>query len=145
MGTQLSFKERLTQAKEQAIQKNKRYIQQQQQALQDVKLNLQDFRQQLAATDKPNLQRQLQARIHFQEQQITTILGRLKNAGYTDKRGRPKKEVADTYKANRVKFTAHLQKEQMDYVQQLKKEGTIPNISAFLDELIEQHRQQQDS
>lgn len=140
MGKALFSKERIVSLQEQAKRENLKYIQRQLQTLQDVKLNLHDFRQQLVATDKPNLQKQLKARIRFQEQQITNILSRLKNAGHAEKRGRPKKEAADTYKANRVKFTAHLQKEQMDYVQQLKEEGTIPNISTFLDELIEQHQ-----
>ncbi|QSB12305.1 hypothetical protein JTI58_12130 [Lysinibacillus fusiformis] len=140
MGKVIFSKENVAILKVQAAQKNEQYIQQQLQTLKDVKQNLQDFKQQLQASSNPKLQKQLEVRIRHQEQQLTAILGRLKNAGYTDKRGRPKKEVTDTYKANRIKFTAHLQKEQMDYVKQLQATGQIANVSAFLDELIAQHQ-----
>lgn len=140
MGKVIFSKEKIEIQKEQAAQKNEQYIQQQLQSLQDVKLNLQDFKQQLLETNKPSLRKQLEKRIQFQQQQMTTILGRLKIAGYVDKRGRPKKEVSDTYKANRVKFTAHLRKEQMEYAKQLQADGQIANVSAFLDDLIAQHK-----
>ncbi|WP_342533892.1 hypothetical protein MHB40_03175 [Lysinibacillus sp. FSL K6-0057] len=140
MGKVIFSKDKVAIWKEQANQKNEQYIQQQLQSLHDVKQNLLDFKQQLAATNNSALHKQLEKRIHFQEQQMTNILGRLKNAGYVEKRGRPKKEVADTYKANHIKFTAHLQKEQLDYVKQLQSTGQITNVSAFLDELITQHQ-----
>ncbi|MDM5246431.1 hypothetical protein [Lysinibacillus sp. G4S2] len=140
MGKVIFSKEKVEAKKEQAAQKNEQYIQQQLQFLHDMKQKLQDFKQQFAATVNPTRHKQLEKRIHFQEQQITTILGRLKNAGYVEKRGRPKKEVSDTYKANRVKFTAHLQKNHMVYVKQLQADGQIQHISAFLDELIAAHQ-----
>lgn len=136
----LFSKERFAALQKQEAQRNQLYMEQQLQTLTDVKQNLQDFKQQLQASSNPKLQKQLEVRIRHQEQQMTNILGRLKNAGYTDKRGRPKKEVTDTYKANRIKFTAHLQKEQMDYIKQLQATGQIANVSAFLDELIAQHQ-----
>lgn len=140
MGKVIFSKEKVATWKEQAAQKREQYIHQQLQSLHDVKQNLQDFKQQLAATNNPPLQKQLEKRIYFQKQQLTAILGRLKNAGYVEKRGRPKKEITDTYKANRVKFTAHLQQEQMVYVKELQATGQITNVSAFLDELITQHQ-----
>lgn len=140
MGKVIFSKEKVATRKEQAALENEMYIQQQLQSLQDVKQNQRDFEQQLAATDNPNRQKLLESKIRFQQQMAEKIVGRLKNAGYVEKRGRPKKEVADTYKANRVKFTAHLQTEQMDYVKHLQATGQIANVSAFLDELIAQHQ-----
>jgi len=109
--------------------------------LHTVRYNIRSFKEQAAQqTANPKLQLRMDLQINLQRRKEEFILGRLKNLDYTEKKGRPKKELADTYKANRVKFTAHLQKENMDYVQQLKENGTIPNISAFLDELIAQHQ-----
>ena len=70
---------------------------------------------------------------------ITKILSRLKNLGVEEKRGRPKKATGEHYQEQRKKFTAHLQLNTIDYLQQLKTNGKIPNISAFLDELVAAH------
>ena len=140
MKKSLSFKERLLQSKEQANQQREKVIRKQLDDLQSVRFNIKQFKQQLAQATLPKQQKQLEFRLQQQRKIEEVILGRLKKLNYTEKRGRPKKEVVDTYKANRVKFTAHLQKDHMIYVKQLQANGQIQNISAFLDELIADHQ-----
>lgn len=70
------------------------------------------------------------------------LIEKLKSAGVrVEKRGRPKKDPTKTYKQTHAKFTAMLKPENLDYLRQLKKQEGIANISVFLDELIEKHRQ----
>lgn len=85
------------------------------------------------STEQANI---LLARIARAESAIAKLKNQLKIRGFTEKRGRPKKEVGSTYKEQRKKFTAHLQLDTYEYLQQLKKQRTINNISAFLDELV---------
>lgn len=75
---------------------------------------------------------------------IAKISSRLKNLGVEEKRGRPKKADGERYQEQRKKFTAHLLPETMAYLQQLKASGSIANISAFLEELIAEHRKKEE-
>lgn len=74
---------------------------------------------------------------------IDKISSRLKNLGVEEKRGRPKKADGERYQEQRKKFTAHLLPETVDYLQQLKSTSAISNISAFLEELIAEHRKKE--
>lgn len=74
------------------------------------------------------------------ESAITKISSRLKNLGVEEKRGRPKKANGERYQEQRKKFTAHLQVDTVDYLHLLKANGAIANISAFIDELIVEHK-----
>ena len=71
---------------------------------------------------------------------IIKIQIELQKKGVTEKRDRPRKESSTTYKEQRKKFTAHLQLSTVEYLQQLKNNGSINNISAFLDELVAEHQ-----
>ena len=71
---------------------------------------------------------------------IAKISSRLKNLGVVEKRGRPKKADGERYQEQRKKFTAHLQMDTLEYLKQLKTNGFITNISAFLDELVAEHQ-----
>lgn len=71
---------------------------------------------------------------------IAKVSSRLKNLGVEEKRGRPKKADGERYQEQRKKFTAHLQPSTIEYLQQLKANGSINSISEFLDELIESHQ-----
>lgn len=64
----------------------------------------------------------------------------LSELGYKDGRGRPKKADSEKYSSCRNKFTAMLLSENLNYLKELKEAKKIKNISAFLDELIENYR-----
>ena len=64
----------------------------------------------------------------------------LSKLGYKDGRGRPKKADSEKYSSSRNKFTAMLLSENLNYLKELKEAKKIKNISAFLDELIENYR-----
>ncbi len=83
-----------------------------------------------------------QNRIYLEQRRKVVLVNKLKALGVmVEKRGRPKKEPEKTYKQTHVKFTAMLKPENLDFLKKLKKQGDIVNISAFLDELVEKHRQ----
>lgn len=84
--------------------------------------------------------KRLNHKIILLDQRRQWLKDRLIQLGYKDKRGRPKKITGDTYKGQRIKFTAHLLPENMEYLKQLKEIGTVDNISAYLDELIQLDR-----
>lgn len=111
-----------------------------QQSANTIRYNIRSFKEQLQQTTFPKQRELLLKQIIRQEQALASILGRLKNAGYTEKRGRPKKEPEHSYKGSRIKFTAHLLPEQLHYMKQLQADGHIDNISAFLNTLIAEHQ-----
>jgi len=74
------------------------------------------------------------------ERALAKISSRLKNLGVVEKRGRPKKAEGERYQEQRKKFTAHLQIDKLNYLQELKASGAIPNISAFIDTLVAEHQ-----
>lgn len=83
------------------------------------------------------------ARLQRAERSISSISSRLKNLGVIEKRGRPKKAEGTHYQEKRKKFTAHLLPQTVEYLQTLKNNGSISNISAFLDELVTEHQKKE--
>lgn len=80
-------------------------------------------------------------RLHLEVKKGVALTQKLKATGVqVEKRGRPKKEPSEAYKQTHVKFTAMLKPGNLDYLKRLKDSGSIDNISAFLDDLIERHR-----
>jgi len=118
-------------------------IQHLQQNLANKKKELLDYKQSLANAKTENEQKTFQFRIEHTQRVIIKIQIELEKKGVTEKRGRPKKEEGTTYKEQRKKFTAHLQLFTIEYLQQLKANGTISNISAFLDELVAEHEKKE--
>lgn len=82
----------------------------------------------------------LERDIQVEELRRKKLKSNLSNLGYAEKRGRPRKAESEKYSSNRSKFTAMLLTENLDYLKKLKKTKKIKNISAFLDELIDNYR-----
>lgn len=114
-------------------------IQHLQQNLANKKQELHGYKRSLANAATETEKKSFQFRIEHTQRVIIKIQNELQKKGVTEKRGRPKKEEGTTYKEQRKKFTAHLQLTTIDYLQQLKANCTISNISAFLDELVTEH------
>lgn len=70
---------------------------------------------------------------------VSVIRKKLNNASYVDPRGRPPKLDSEKYTANRSKFTAMLNSDNLAYLKKLKSNDDINNISELLDELIESY------
>ncbi|KAB7666036.1 hypothetical protein [Bacillus sp. B1-b2] len=105
-----------------------------------VTAQLKGYRVSLIKEESDLERKRLNHKIILLNQRRKGLKERLKQLGYEDKRGRPKKIEADTYKGQRIKFTAHLLPKNMEYLKQLKESKKIDNISAFLDELIQSNR-----
>lgn len=105
-----------------------------------VKSQSKNYKAALMKEESELERKKLNHRIILLDQRRQGLMERLKQLGYEDKRGRPKKIATDTYKGQRIKFTAHLLPENMEYLKHLKENGRIDNISAFLDELIQLNR-----
>ncbi|SHJ92767.1 hypothetical protein [Paramaledivibacter caminithermalis] len=82
----------------------------------------------------------LERAIKVEELRRDKLKSKLSSLGYEEKRGRPRKIDSEKYDSNRSKFTAMLLTENLDYLKELKATKKIKNISAFLDELIENYR-----
>ena len=78
--------------------------------------------------------------IQVEELRRKRLRSDLSELGYKDGRGRPKKADSEKYFSSRNKFTAMLLSENLNYLKKLKESKKIKNISAFLDELIENYR-----
>lgn len=126
--------------KEQLEKNQQLAIQHMQQRLADKKRQMQNYKREFATADTEQKQKTLQFRIDHTQRVIIKIQNELQKKGVVEKRGRPKKESGTTYKEQRKKFTAHLQLSTVEYLQQLKGNGSISNISAFLDELVAEHQ-----
>lgn len=124
--------------------KKDREIKQIMEQIDSVKLQLKGYKISLA-TEKSDLERKrLNHKIILLDQRRQGLKEQLKRLGYVDKRGRLKKIEADTYKGQRIKFTAHLLPGNIEYLKQLKESKKIDNISAFLDKLIQSNRKKED-
>lgn len=99
-----------------------------------------ELQKQLLQTNTIEEKRILTMKLDRCNNSIAKISSRLKNLGVEEKRGRPKKADGERYQEQRKKFTAHLQMDIFDYLQQLKSSGAISNISAFIDELVAEHQ-----
>lgn len=117
-----------------------RSILQVQEQLQQKKEERKELAQLLLHAESDHEKRTFKFRLERNKNVTEKTLSRLKNLGVTEKRGRPKKTTEERYQAKRKKFTAHLQPETVVYLQSLKANGSIPNISAFLDELVTEHQ-----
>lgn len=82
----------------------------------------------------------LQGEINVLSMKEDVLQNKLIATGYVDPRGRPAKPNNEKYSATRSKFTAMLNKDNLNYLKHLKSIGDINNISAFLDYLIEGYR-----
>lgn len=122
------------------LRQQKFAIQQASDMLQVKKQEQQELQKQLLQTSNIEENRILTLKLDRCESAITKISSRLKNLGIEEKRGRPKKADGERYQEQRKKFTAHLQMDTLDYLQQLKANGAIANISAFVDELVAEHQ-----
>lgn len=95
----------------------------------------------LDTTDLTDMEKlKLERDIKVENLRHEKLKAKLSGLGYTDGRGRPKKQDSEKYTSSRSKFTAMLLSENLDYLQELKKAKKIKNISAFLDELIDNYR-----
>ncbi|WP_105618638.1 hypothetical protein [Vallitalea okinawensis] len=103
-----------------------------------TKVLQEQLQQDLSTIDHLKIDRELKTVLY----QVEVLQRKLSELGFKDNRGRPKKMPEDKYAANRTKFTAMLNTDNLDYIKQLKSDGQINNISAFLDELILKHRVQ---
>lgn len=128
-----------TQRKEQSEKYQLLAIQHLQQNLMNKKQELLEHQQALVNASTEAEQKTFQFRIDHTQRVILKIQSELHKKGIVEKRGRPKKAAGTTYKEQRKKFTAHLQLTTIDYLQHLKANGHITNISAFLDELVATH------
>lgn len=126
--------------KEQLEKNQQLAIQHMQQSLADKKQELQGYKLAFTNAETEQEQKTLQFRMEHTQRIIIKIQNELQKKGVVEKRGRPKKESGTTYKEQRKKFTAHLQLATVEYLQQLKNNGSINNISAFLDELVAEHQ-----
>lgn len=126
--------------KERLEKQQQQVIKHLQQNLITKKQELLDYKHALANAQTEAEQKTFQFRMDYTQRVILKIQQELQKKGVTEKRGRPKKEAGTTYKAQRKKFTAHLQLATIDYLQLLKANGTISNVSAFLDELVAAHK-----
>lgn len=122
---------------------NKIAIQQSLELLQVKKQERQQLQQQLLHAVTVEEKRLYSVKLDRCNSAITKISSRLKNLGVEEKRGRPKKADGERYQEQRKKFTAHLLPETLAYLQQLKATDSIANISAFLEELIAEHRKKE--
>lgn len=122
------------------LRQQKFAIQQASDMLQVKKQEQQEVQKQLLQTNRIEEQQILTMKLNRCESAIAKISSRLKNLGLEEKRGRPKKADGERYQEQRKKFTAHLQMDTFDYLQQLKTNGAISNISAFIDELVAEHQ-----
>ena len=122
---------------------NKIAIQQSLELLQAKKQERQQLQQQLLHAVTVEEKRLYSVKLDRCNSAITKISSRLKNLGVEEKRGRPKKADGERYQEQRKKFTAHLLPETLAYLQQLKATDSIANISAFLEELIAEHRKKE--
>lgn len=123
--------------------KKKIAIQQSLELLQVKKQERQQLQQQLLHAVTVEEKRLYSVKLDRCNSAITKISSRLKNLGVEEKRGRPKKADGERYQEQRKKFTAHLLPETLAYLQQLKATDSIANISAFLEELIAEHRKKE--
>jgi hypothetical protein len=61
--------------------------------------------------------------------------------GYkTEKRGRPKKDINLKYKTTHTRIGCYFTKSNANYLKQLKRDGLINDISAFLNDLINEYK-----
>lgn len=118
----------------------KRSILQAQEQLQQKKEERKELENQLHYAESELVKRVYISRLERNQSATVKLLSRLKNLGVVEKRGRPKKAEGERYQEQRKKFTAHLQPETVAYLQQLKADGSISNISAFIDELVAGHQ-----
>lgn len=115
-------------------------IQQASEMLQLKKQEQLQLQKQLLETNSVEEKRIITMKLDRCESALAKISSRLKNLGVVEKRGRPKKADGERYQEQRKKFTAHLQMDTVDYLHQLKANGAIANISAFIDELVAEHQ-----
>lgn len=106
-----------------------------------VKSKSKNYKAALMKEESELERKRLNHKIILLDQRKQKLMGRLKQLGHEDKRGRPKKVTAETYKGQRIKFTAHLLPENMEYLKQLKGSNKVDNISSYLDELIQMDRE----
>ena len=128
--------------KEQLEKNQQLAIQHMKQNLDDKKQELQTYKRAFAKADTEQEQKTLQFRMEHTQRVIIKIQNELQKKGVVEKEV-DQKESGTTYKEQRKKFTAHLQLSTLEYLQQLKTNGSISNISAFLDELVAEHQKEQ--
>ena len=117
-----------------------RSILQVQEQLQQKKEERKALEHQLLHAESDQIKRTYTFRLERNQNAIIKLLSRLKNLGVIEKRGRPKKAEGTHYQEKRKKFTAHLLPQTVEYLQTLKTNGSISNISSFLDELVTEHQ-----
>ena len=93
MSTKIISRERILMAKEQAKMKRTNEIKSLLEDLQTVRYNIKQFKHELTKNPPPKKQSKLNFQIEIQRRKESAILSRLKNRGYQDKRGRPKKKL----------------------------------------------------
>lgn len=124
---------------EQEKQKMRSILQAQEQ-LQQKKEDRKELEYQLLHAKSDQEKRTYTFRLERNQNATIKLLSRLKNLGVIEKRGRPKKAEGTHYQEKRKKFTAHLLPQTVEYLQTLKNNGSISNISAFLDDLVTEHQ-----
>lgn len=122
------------------VKQKERSILQTQEQLQQKKDERLEIEHQLLHAQSDQDKRTYTFRLEHNQNATVKILSRLKSLGVTEKRGRPKKAEGEHYQEQRKKFTAHLHPQTVEYLHTLKTDGSISNISAFLDELVAEHQ-----
>ncbi|MFL0167931.1 hypothetical protein [Candidatus Clostridium helianthi] len=78
-----------------------------------------------------------QRKLDLQVKKRKILLQTLSSLGYNaDKRGRPKKNDTDKYKNTHTRITCYFTKDNSKILKDLKEQGSIENISSFLNELL---------
>lgn len=81
-----------------------------------------------------------QRKLDLQVKKRKILLQTLSSLGYNaDKRGRPKKNDADKYKNTHTRITCYFTKDNTKILKDLKEQGSIENISSFLNELLQSY------
>jgi hypothetical protein len=79
-----------------------------------------------------------QKKLDLQVKKRVILLGKLSSLGHhADKRGRPKKNESEKYKFKHTRISCYFTKNNIQALKTLKEEGSIENISAFLNELLD--------
>lgn len=79
-----------------------------------------------------------QKKLDLQVKKRLILLSKLSSLGYhADKRGRPKKNDSEKYKFKHTRMSCYFTKNNIQALKTLKEEGSIENISAFLNELLD--------
>tara|TARA_Y100000588_G_C14247590_1_gene922084 strand:+ start:2373 stop:2801 length:429 start_codon:yes stop_codon:yes gene_type:complete len=110
------------------------------QQLQACRKSISDLKLEKKNSHSLDEKQRLDQALNSQYQRKDKILAKLSNLGYQDKRGRPKKIDNEKYEHSRSKFTAMLNTQNLEYLKSLKSNNQIENISALLDELIEDYK-----